>query len=168
MATRSRTTLKQKTLPSRLPRGISSVMDSLRAHDELATLMPTVTRLAAIQRDCAAFLPDLFNRCAVLRFDSGQLVLSAPHAAMASRLKQNVASLQQHLVKAGWQVSAIRFKVQPERTEMWQTHPPKTGLSPQALAAFADLAQTMEKTPRNEALKTAVQALLKRHHEQST
>ncbi len=168
MATRSRTTLKQKTPPSRLPRGTSSVMDSLRAHEELATLMPTVTRLAAIQKDCTSFLPEAFSHCAVLRFDSGQLVLSAPNAAMASRLKQNLLSLQQHLGKVGWQVSSIRFKVQPERAEVWQTGPQKSPLSSKALAAFSDLERSIEKTPRNEALKTAIQALLRKHQQHST
>lgn len=168
MVTRPRTTMKQKTPAPRLSRGTASVMDTLRAHEELATLMPTVTRLVAIQKDCTTFLPEIFNRCAVLHFDSGQLVLSAPNAALASRLKQNLLPLQQHLGRVGWQVSSIRFKVQPERAEVWQSRPQKSALSQQALAAFADLEHAIEKTPRNEALRSAVQALIKRHQSSAT
>lgn len=167
MATRPRTTMKQKTPGARLSRGTTSVMDSLRAHEELAALMPTVTRLTALQKDCSAFLPEIFGACTVLRFDSGQLVLSAPNAAIASRLKQTIPKLQEHLCRVGWQVNVINSKVQPDRVSVSQNRRQKAGLPQQAIAAFSVLQDSMKKTPQNEALNLAITALLKKHQNQS-
>jgi hypothetical protein len=141
-------------------RGAISITDSLRANEALAKLLPSVSRLAAIQKDCLAALPELFKSCGVLRFHAGELVLTATNAAMASRLKQNVPNLQQELGKTGWEVISIRIKVQPERRSLWQNHPPRVALPQQAIQAFAELENTLEKTPRNEALRMAIHRLI--------
>jgi hypothetical protein len=86
--------------------------DFLRAHDKLASLLPTVMRMAALQRDCASLLPEMFNACAILQFESELLMLSTPNAAVAARLKQKLPHLQEALGQRGWQVKAIRLKVQ--------------------------------------------------------
>ena len=74
--------------------------------------MPAVTRMAALQKDCAKLLPSMFEACDVLQYDADQLVLSTPNAALAAKLKQQLPKLQAHLVKSGWQVNVIRIKVQ--------------------------------------------------------
>src|SRR4051794_5793305 len=84
----------------------------LRTHDKMALLLPALARLSALQNHCAATLPDLFNSCTVLRYDSDQLVVSAPSAALAAKLKQKLPKLQISLQQYGWQISAIRIKVQ--------------------------------------------------------
>src|ERR1700712_4416779 len=77
------------------PRGTRGVLDFLRIDDRMASLMPAVTRMAALQKDCATLLPDMFSACAVLQFSSEQLVLAVPNAAIASRLKQKLPKLQE-------------------------------------------------------------------------
>src|SRR5687767_13208362 len=93
-------------------RGVTGVTDFLRAHDKMATLLPALTRIAALQKECAAILPALFDACSVMQFEAGQLTLSTPNAALATKLKQQLPKLQDALLKRGWQVNAIRIKVQ--------------------------------------------------------
>ena len=163
MSSRTRTTLKQGAPSAPRKRVAVSAVDSLREHESMAALMPALSRIAAIRKDCAALLPDMFGSCAVLRLDSDRLVLSAPNAAMAARLKQKLPMLQASLCEAGWQVSAISLKVQPKETVAKPSRLVKYGLSQQAVDAFAQLERSMEKTPRNEALKSAISVLV-RHH----
>ena len=58
-------------------------------HDKLGMLLPTLERLAALEKACIAALPALFETCVVLQFEAGQLVLGAPNAALASKLSSN-------------------------------------------------------------------------------
>lgn len=163
MSSRTRTNIKQAAFHARNKRAASSAVESLRMHENMAALMPAVMRMAAIQRDCEAILPDMFGSCAVLRLDSDRLVLSAPNAAMAARLKQKLSNLQDALNAAGWQVSAIQLKVQPKTSRMEPRRAEKNGLPEKAIAAFSELASAIEESPRNEALKSAVRTLVQRH-----
>ncbi len=163
MSSRARTNIKQTALYARNKRAASSAVDSLRMHESMAALMPAVMRMATIQRDCKAILPDMFGNCAVLRLDSDRLVLSAPNAATAARLKQKLSILQGALNAAGWQVSAIQLKVQPKTSTTESRRPEKNGLPEKAVAAFSKLESSIEASPRNEALKSAVKALVQRH-----
>src|SRR5437016_287374 len=80
--------------------------DFLRGNDKMAALLPTLTRMAALQKQCAAGLPGMFEACEVLHFEAGQLVLSAPNAALATKLKQQLPKLQNYLLAGHWQVNA--------------------------------------------------------------
>lgn len=144
-------------------RAVQGVTDFLRAHDKMAMLMPTVTRMAALQKDCAAILPAIFDTCAVLQFESGQLVLSTPNAALAAKLKQQLPKLQDNLLKRGWQVNAIRLKVQVTQNIEKSTTSKHLALPVQAVSAFAALDSTLEDSPRNETLKAAINAMVRRH-----
>jgi hypothetical protein len=138
-------------------------LDFLRAHDRLATLMPTVTRMAALQKDCAALLPEMFNACEVLQFESEQLVFAVPNAALAARLKQNLPKLQESLAKRGWQVSAIRLKVQVAKNVEKTIYTKQLVLPDGAVTAMASLGTALEDAPRNAALKAAIDSLVRRH-----
>ncbi|MBS1171163.1 MAG: hypothetical protein H6R01_2081 [Burkholderiaceae bacterium] len=129
----------------------------------MAALMPAVMRMASIQKDCAAVLPALFDKCAVQRFESGQLVLSAPNAALATRLKQQLPKLQQALNQAGWQVSAIRTKVQVPENKVKFVPREKPPVPPQAIAALAALGEALENSSSNESLKAALARMVARH-----
>ncbi|WP_025916305.1 hypothetical protein [Herminiimonas sp. CN] len=146
-------------LPARTPQ---DALDFLRAHDKMAALMPAVTRMAALQADCAAALPAMFDACAILQFESGQLVLSTPNAALAAKLKQQLPKLQGILLKRGWQVDAIRLKVL-FLPALKKSQPVKQLTLPQqARSALAMLADTLESSPRNAALKAALDAMARR------
>jgi hypothetical protein len=139
------------------------VTDYLRVHDKMSSLMPAVTRMAALQKDCAALLPAIFDSCAILQFESGQLVLSVSSSALASKLKQQLPKLQDALVQRGWQVSAIRLKLQPKTVFEPAGQEKELVLPKRAISALAELNGSLEDSPRNEALKAALAALLNRH-----
>ena len=128
----------------------------------MAALLPSVTRMATLQRDCAAALPLMFSTCAVLQFESAQLVLSVSNAALASKLKQQLPKLTAALVQRGWQVSAIRLKVQVG-TPLERSAPVKQlSLPDQAIASLAQLETTLEKSSRNAELLEAIHRLVTR------
>lgn len=129
----------------------------------MATLLPAVARLIALQRDCSAILPALFDACSVLSFEKEQLVVATPNAALAAKLKQKLPKLQDTLIKRGWQVSAIRIKVQVGKIAE-KTAPQKNLTLPgKAISALESLSQSLEDTPQNQALKTALANLVSRH-----
>lgn len=137
--------------------------DFLRAHDRMATLLPAVARMNALQKDCAAILPALFGACSVMRYDAGQLVLATPNAAVATKLKQQLPKLQDGLLKRAWQVSAIRIKVQVGNISEKITPAKQLVLPAPAASALATLNAELENSPMNAALKAAIDALLRRH-----
>ena len=132
-------------------------------HDKMSALMPAITRMAALQADCAAALPAMFAACAVLQFESAQLVLSTPNAALAAKLKQQLPKLQDFLLKRGWQVSEIRLKVQVVANLEKTVAAKQLTLSEPARSALAVLADTLENSPRNATLKAAIEAMVRRN-----
>jgi hypothetical protein len=139
------------------------VADFLRTHDKMAALLPAVARLAELQKDCSAILPALFDVCSALQFDAGQLTVATPNAAVASKLKQQLPKLQDGLLKRGWQVNSIRLKVQVGKIAEKARPAKQISLPPRALSAIAELKESLEDSPRNDALKAALESML-RHH----
>ena len=146
--------------PARSARGVT---EFLGTHDKLGALLPAVARMAQLQKDCARSLPPMFDTCEVLQFATGQLVLAAPNAALAAKLKQQLPKLQENLCRLGWQVNAVRLKVQAGRPAEKPVPPKQLELSPQALPALAALGDQLEDTPRNAALKAAIETMVRRH-----
>ncbi|HEX7634633.1 MAG TPA: DciA family protein [Noviherbaspirillum sp.] len=144
-------------------RATQGVADFLHANDKLAALLPAVTRIAALQKDCASILPALFETCSVMHFEAGQLVLATPNAAVATKLKQQLPKLQDNLLKRGWQVNVIRLKVQLRKVALKPQYQKQLELPKQAMSALAELRDSLENSPQNAALKTALSAMLKRH-----
>ncbi|WP_326860516.1 DciA family protein [Noviherbaspirillum sp.] len=139
--------------------------DFLRSHDKMAVLLPSVARMIALQKDCATILPTIFESCNVLQFDSGQLVLSVPNAALAAKLKQQLPKLQDSLIKKGWQVNAIRLKVQVFRPQEKPAAEKRLVLPTRAVSALDTLNNELEDSPRNAALRAAIAAMVKRHRQ---
>ncbi len=137
-------------------------VDFLRAHDKLANLLPAAARLVALQKDCAAILPAQFAWCPPLAFENGQLTLAIPNAALAAKLKQQLPKLQDNLLKRGWQVIAIRLKVQVVKEVIKQERLPHPGLPAGAVTAFAQLENALEETRQNSALKEALRNLVEK------
>lgn len=137
--------------------------DFLRSHDKMAALLPAALRMAALQKDCASALPVMFDTCAILQFEAGQLVLSTPNAALAAKLKQQLPKLQDTLQQRGWQVQAIKLKIQVSKIHATPPPPKRLELSEPARNAFAELGEALEDSPRNRALKAALAAMVRRH-----
>jgi hypothetical protein len=136
----------------------------LRSHEKMSALLPAASRILRLQRDCAAILPAMFNACHVLKFEEGQIVISAPNSALATKLKQQLPKLQDELIKRGWQVNGIRQKVQFGKFLGPRPPEKRIEMPAKALSAFSNLDGTLEDSPRNAALKAAVRELIK-HHE---
>lgn len=150
---------------TRRPETTKDALAFLRGDDKMASLLPTATRMAALQKDCAAVLPVMFDACSILQFADGQLVLSTPTAALASRLKQQLPKLQEALLKRGWQVNAIRLKVQVGANLIRPPQIKQAVLPERAVSALAELGGALEKTSRNESLVAAIEALVRRHRD---
>jgi hypothetical protein len=140
-------------------------VDFLRTHDRMASLLPAVARMAELQKECSSLLPESFHVCTVVQFEAGCLVFSAPNAALAAKLKQRMPKLQEALLNRGWQVDAIRVKINVSPSFAVQPASRKEKHLPRhALSALAELEQGLETSPRNAALKSAIQTMLQRHH----
>lgn len=139
------------------------VTDFLRANEKMASLLPAVRRMMILQKDCALVLPVLFEVCSVLHFESGQLVLATPNAALATKLKQQLPKLQDNLLKRGWQVNAIRIKVQLGKIAEKQQPQKQLVLPERAISALAELKSSLEGSRGNETLAAAIGKMLNRH-----
>jgi len=135
-------------------RNAKGAADFLHAHDKMAAILPIVTRIAALQKDCAAILPAMFESCSVFSFESDQLVLAIPNAAIASKLKQQIPKLVENLRSRGWQVTPEIAKKEIVK---------QLALPPDALTALANLNDALESTRGNQTLKAALANLLQRH-----
>lgn len=165
MRSPSYTPYQRSARPQQSARTPLDAMGFLRVHDKMAALLPTVTRMAALQADCAAALPAMFEACAILQCEAGQLVLSTPTAALAAKLKQQLPKLQDFLLKRGWQITAIRLKVQVVASLDKAIPAKQLTLPERARSALAVLAGTLENSPRNAALIAAIEAMVRRNHD---
>ena len=129
----------------------------------MATLLPAIMRLAKLQEECSSVLPALFDACSVMRFDDDQLTIGVPNAALAAKLKQQLPKLQENLLQRGWQVSAIRIKVQVRKIDEKIIRQKEIEMPNKALSAFENLRNTLGKSPGNQALTDALSNMLKRH-----
>jgi len=139
--------------------------DFLRGNATMASLMPTVTRLAALQKDCAKALPAMFEHCDILQFESGQLVLATPNAALAAKLKQQLPKLQGELERKGWQISGIKLKVQVIKSIAPIVHTRSLVLPEKAMSALEELSTALPASKQNEQLIAALRNMVRHHRE---
>ncbi|WP_102663287.1 MULTISPECIES: DciA family protein [Herbaspirillum] len=150
------------TSAQRMAKSTKGAADFLRSNSTMAALLPALARMGTLQQSVAASLPAMFAACQILQFEAGVLVMSAPNAALAARLKQQTPRLQDRLLKDGWQVNSIRIKVQVGKTA--PPPPPKRvlELTEGALSSFAELSSTLASDPRSQGLKEAIDAMIRR------
>jgi len=94
--------------------------------------------------------------------------LSAPNAALATKLKQQLPRLQNQLQTGNWQINAIRIKVQVSQNLVKPAPIKQALLSSSAVSAFASLMQDLESSSTNEALQNAIAAMVARHRSKSS
>jgi Dna[CI] antecedent, DciA len=141
----------------------SGIASFLTSNDKISPLLPTIKRNASLQKECGIILPAIFASCEVLQLADEQLTLSTPNAALASKLKQQLPKLQSQLQQRGWQINAIRIKVQVKKTIEKPAPIKQLVLSGSAVRAFDALENALENTPQNDALKAALNRLVLRH-----
>jgi hypothetical protein len=139
--------------------------DFLRRDHKMAALLPAIERMAALQKDCAAALPAMFKYCEILAFEDGQLTLSLPNASLAAKLKQQVPKLQETLARRGWQVAAVKLKVQMTKPAEIKEQMRALSLSEAAVTAFDELGDALEATPQNATLIAALRAMVARRRQ---
>lgn len=144
---------------------VTGATDFLRGNATMASLMPTVTRLAALQKDCARALPAMFEHCDILQFEGGQLVLATPNAALAAKLKQQLPKLQGELERKGWQISGIKLKVQVIKSIAPIVHTRALVLPEKAMTALEELSTALPASKQNEQLIAALRNMLRHHRE---
>jgi hypothetical protein len=137
--------------------------DFLRSHNTLSALMPTAARLVTLQQECFAILPGMFHACEILHLHEGLLTLRTPNAALAAKLKQHLPKLQAQLAGRGWQVNDVRLKIQVRSAPAPITPRPPPILPSGAVSAFAELERSLENSPRNQALRTALESIIRRN-----
>lgn len=160
----SRTSYPTWSAPGNRRTGAKGISEFLHGHDKLAALLPAARRMAGLEQDCRNLLPQLLGDwLAVVQFEGGQLVLALPNAALAAKLKQQLPRLKDELLKRGWQVDGIRLKIKIGRVVDKPPPPKQLELPRKAMSALAELRESLENTPRNQALKAAIGAMLSRH-----
>jgi hypothetical protein len=142
----------------------SGITSYLQSNDKISSLLPAIKRNASLQKECCAILPGIFDSCEVLQLADEQLSLATPNAALASKLKQQLPKLQSQLQLRGWQINAIRIKVQVRKTIEKPSPVKQLVLSDKAVEAFDMLGQTLEDNPQNAGLIAALGRLVQRHH----
>jgi len=139
--------------------------DFLRRDNKLASLLPAVERMAALQKDCAAVLPAMFRYCDILAFEDGQLTLAVPNAALAAKLKQQTPKLQDTLSQRGWQVQGVKLKVQMVKAVEIKPEMISVELPEIAVSAFDELGDALEQNAQNAPLIAALRAMVARRRE---
>ena len=142
---------------------IRGITEFLGADDKFGALLPTITRMAALQTACAQHLPPLFTNCDVFQFASNQLILAVATPALATKLKHQLPKLQQTLCGLGWQIDQIRIKVQMKSAPQTAPVAKQLVLAPTALPALTALMTELDDVPRNATLRNALAAMLRRH-----
>jgi hypothetical protein len=162
MQTSSRPPFRVKIKRGRKPPEASGINAYLLRNDKLSPLLPTIKRNASLQKECCAILPVIFDHCEILLLAEEQLTLAAPNAALASKLKQQLPKLQSQLQLRGWQINAIRIKVQVRKTIEKPAPVKQLLLSEKAVQAFEVLERTLEDSGQNAELKAALNRLVQR------
>jgi hypothetical protein len=90
-------------------------------------------------------------------------VLGVPNASVAAKLKNRLPKLQDALASQGWQLSAIRLKIQVGARLPPPAPARQLRLPQEAVSAMDSLNGALEDSPRNAALRSAIAALVERH-----
>ena len=140
----------------------ASAIDFLRRDDTAAALLPAAQRHLQLRQDVLALVPAaLRETCEVVERDDDTVLIAVPSASAAAKLRQTLPRLRDGLLDRGWQVTAIRMRVQPNGpTGREAPAPARSGpdLPSAGLAAFDRLTQGLPESP----LKAAVDRLLTR------
>lgn len=139
-------------------KGCASASDWLRQEERLGPLLPSAIALTQLERDLKALtLSPLLAACRLAGLANGELKILAPSSAHAAKLNQLVPGILEGLARRGWQISAIRIRVQgkvsgPGPSENSEMKPKHAVLSSRAVDALDALAGSLESSPLKEAV----------------
>lgn len=147
---------------TRTPKTTPGATDFLRGNQGIAALLPMANKMARLQSDCAASLPAMFGQCDILRFEEGSLTLGVANSAIAAKLKQQLPKLQASLRQRGWQVEAVKLKLQMAKVTPPEQKMRTLELPDTAVAAFEELSETLPANAQNQGLIAALKVLAAR------
>lgn len=142
--------------------------DFLRRDDRMATLLPAIERMAALQKDCATALPAMFKYCEILAYEQNVLTLALPNAALAAKLKQQIPKLQETLARRGWQVDQVKLRVQMVKPADIKEPMRSLSLNESAVQAFDQLSHELPDSHQNRDLIAALRRLVERRRHGAT
>jgi hypothetical protein len=140
---------------------LNTIGKLLGTTEALKALSARTRRLRELQTLYVRSAPrDLASSSRVKSFRAGTLVISADNAAVAAKLKQLAPRVLVSIREIEGEVTGIRIEVQvsggqPEA----RRKSPKSGLPPEAIKKFGELAESVG----NEDLKAALGRLVRRH-----
>ena len=135
------------------PKSLTSFLE-----DGISSLLPQTQRLLEIRQVFARLLPANLRRSSVIaNFKQGKVVLFAANSAVAAKLKLLAPTLQDDLVKSGYQVTAMEVQVQPSEPAP-KLQEKRANLTPEAGRHLAHLSEQLPDSK----LKNIVASMAKR------
>ena len=137
------------------PSPAASAIDWLGREPAFRALGAQVELLVRVERALRAASPR--TPLSAVSLQAGQLVVTAPNASMAARLRQVEPTLLAALREAGFAVESIRFR--PPRAGPGGARPPlsvKRPIPASALERLEELARSVERSPLKDALARLV------------
>ena len=133
------------------------VFDCFADNPVWGQLLPTLERLARLQNDLSACLPETIKRrVKVVSLSEDALSVAVGSAALATKLRQTVPRIEAGLAARGWKVNAIQIRVQPEISSIISTSYQKkvktAVVSSQASRSLAALSAQLEDGPLKDAI----------------
>jgi hypothetical protein len=126
----------------------------LKGESTLDDLLQRHRREAALQdRVQQALPPALAKHVAVIDARSAELELGAASGAAAALLRQHAPELRSALVRAGWEFTAIRVRVQARLARESPPKLPKKQLDKASAATLLSLAAELGESPLAQALR---------------
>lgn len=116
-------------------------------------------RLLALQRVVDEAAPGL--RLRVVSLQDGCLLLAAPHAATAAKLRQLAPTLKARLAKAGWEVEKFRLRAHQTPPERPLPRRVKDDIPPEGVRALREAGAQAPAGP----LRDALERIARRHRD---
>jgi len=134
-----------------------SVLDCFAENPVWGQLLPNLERLARLQVDLSACLPEAIKRrVQVVSLSQDTLFLAVASAALATKLRQTVPRMEAGLTSRGWKVNLIQIRVQPDTNTLnskpYEKMSKSAVVSPQARRSLSALEQQLDEGPLKDAI----------------
>jgi hypothetical protein len=140
-----------------------TIIDCFADNPVWGQLLPNLERLARLQVDVAACLPEAVKRrVQAVSLSQDTLVLAVGSAALATKLRQTVPRIEAGLNSRGWKVNLIQIRVQPDVNPMISMGYTKIGKNAVVSGAGRQSLQVLESQLEEGPLRNAIARLASR------
>ncbi len=144
------------------PHSAKPALNWFKEHHEAASVLVTAEQMLQLEALIRKHLPSgIGGNCHVAGISQQGLIIAVPGPAYASKVRQLVPGLLNHLNQAGYNLTKITVRIVGNITMGMQPKPKRnvTPLNKESLSCFASLQNELPPGP----LAQAVNNLLKRH-----